>query len=298
MRVRPLLGAVALATVLAACGSGGSDAGGGADAAPLPGLDPYLDRLLAQCEADDTESCARLILEDDDGVYAERALVALGGGSAAVAAGDDAGADDAGTGDPRTAERLAECEAGDVDVCTELYLEAPVGSELEQRALDAIIGAAPGGDFAGDLGGSIDAEPVDPDAEAFFGDVALDSGFTPDPYLLEMTAGGNSDASELGGRCTGAIGSQPDIRLEFEAGVLPLNVYAYPDFDEFEDLTLVVRDPTGRYRCDDDYDGLSPAVLIDRPVTGTYEIWVGVWGDPGALADAVLAISELDPAFP
>ncbi|MGA1774263.1 MAG: hypothetical protein ACO4BW_01360 [Nitriliruptoraceae bacterium] len=281
MRVRPALLAVASALLLAACGGDG----GGGDAralAPLPGLAPYLDRRLAQCEADDAESCARLILEDGADVYADRALAALRGDGGG-ASGDD------------EASRLAACEAGDVEVCAELYLEAPVGSELEQRAFDGMLGGiAPGG--GSDGGGDAAADvAIDPDGEAFFGDVALESGFVPDPYILELTAGGAGDAASLAVGCAGAVGSRPDLRLEFDAGVLPLNVYAYA---ADEDLTLVVRDPAGRYLCDDDTEGLWPAVLIDRPASGAYEIWVGVFGGAGVYADATLAISELDPVFP
>ena len=272
MRVRPLLVAATAALLLAACG-GGDDVARSLE--PLPGLDPYLDRLLAQCEDGDAESCARLVLEDGDAVYAERALAALRGGS-------DVGGDEG--------SRLAACEAGDVEVCAELYLEAPVGSELEQRALDGMLGGiAPGGAGGGDGSG------IDPDGEAFFGDVVLEGGFAPDPYLLDLTAGGAADAADLAIGCAGGIGTRPDVRLEFTAGALPLNIYAYADG---EDLTLVVRDPSGRYRCDDDTEGLWPAVSIDRPASGTYEIWVGVFGGPGGYGRAVLAISELDPAFP
>jgi len=278
MRARSTLVAVAL--LLAACGGGGS----GDDArglAPLPGLDPYLDRLLAQCEAEDEESCARLILEDGAAVYADRALTALRGEGSAGESGA-AGSDEA--------ERLAACEAGDVEVCAELYLEAPVGSELEERALAGMLGNV--GPDASAGGGS--AISVDPDGEAFYGDVALEGGFTPDPYVVELTAGGSADASTLATGCAGGIGSRPDVRLVFEAGALPLNIYATA---AAEDLTLVVRDPSGRYRCNDDFDGLDPAVLIDRPASGTYEIWVGVWGGAGTFADATLSISELDPVF-
>lgn len=270
-----------LAVVLVACGGLGGGGGGDTRALdPLPGLDPYLDRLLAQCEADDVESCARLMLEDGDAEYRERALAALQGGGRPT--GDSGGVGD-------TEERLEACEAGDVDVCTELYLEAPVGSELEERALDGILD----GFLAEPPSGGSGA--IDPDGEAFFGDVVLDSGFTPDPYVVELTAGGGSDASELSSGCVGYVGSRPDVRLVFEAGVLPLNIYAIGAGD---DLTLVVRDPSGRYRCNDDYEGLEPAVLIDRPQSGTYDIWVGVWTGPGEFADAALLITELDPVFP
>lgn len=274
MRIRPVL--VAAALLITACGGG--DGGGDARALePLPGLDPYLDRLLAQCEAEDAESCARLILEDGADVYAERALAALRGDG-----GGDGGGD--------VEDRLAACEAGDVEVCAELYLEAPVGSDLEARAFEGMLGGV-----APDADGGAVAATVDPGGEAFYGDVPLESGFAPDPFLLDLTAGGAADAATLATGCAGAIGTRPDVRLVFEAGVLPLNVFAYA-FGE--DLTLVVRDPSGRYRCDDDFEGLWPAVLIDRPASGTYEIWVGVWGDAGAYADATLAISELDPVFP
>jgi hypothetical protein len=263
--------------VLTACGGGGGGAGDARSLEPLPGLDPYLDRLLAQCEAADAESCARLILEDGAAVYAERALAALRGPDADAGGGSDVD------------DRLAACEAGDVEVCADLYLEAPAGSELEERAFAGMLGGiTPGAE------GGAGAGAVDPDGEAFYGDVALESGFVPDPYLLDLTADGAADASELAAGCAGGIGSRPDVRLVFEAGVLPLNIFAYADT---ADLTLVVRDPSGRYLCNDDFDGLAPAVLIDRPTSGAYEIWVGVWDGAGEFSAATLAVSELDPVF-
>jgi hypothetical protein len=62
-----------------------------------------------------------------------------------------------------------------------------------------------------------------------------------------------------------------------------------------EDLTLIVYLPDETWICSDDYSDEHPAVLIDAPQSGLYDIWVGVYG--GGSAAGTLYISELYPDF-
>jgi hypothetical protein len=90
------------------------------------------------------------------------------------------------------------------------------------------------------------------------------------------------------------VGINPHVRLNYQAGsTFPLNIYAY---SRSSDLFLIVQLPSGRFACNDDYSGLDPAVLIERPRSGTYNIWVGVFGLGSG--DGTLAISEFAPRFP
>lgn len=135
--------------------------------------------------------------------------------------------------------------------------------------------------------------------EPYFETVRLRTGFTPDPRTVAIDAGGSRSARDLGSGCRGDIGIRPDVRLHYEAGSnFPLNIYATSETD----LTLVVRGPNGEWHCNDDYDGLDPAVMLENPASGSYEIWVGVYrsllDESGTdLAEALLAISELEPDF-
>ncbi|MDG1417268.1 MAG: peptidase S1, partial [Maricaulis sp.] len=51
-----------------------------------------------------------------------------------------------------------------------------------------------------------------------FGEVSLNPGFAPDPYMVTLIAGGTIDASGLGEGCAGMIANAPDFRVNYGAG--------------------------------------------------------------------------------
>ncbi|MFT6542055.1 MAG: hypothetical protein ACJAU5_001135 [Maricaulis maris] len=122
-----------------------------------------------------------------------------------------------------------------------------------------------------------------------FGTVNLNSGFTPDPYTVAITAGGTIEASNLSSSCRGMIANAPDFRLNFSAGSLPLYISAYSSAD----TTLVVNGPDGSWYCNDDTNGLDPALAWGSPQSGQYDIWIGTYGTNSDLASSTLHISEL-----
>lgn len=134
-----------------------------------------------------------------------------------------------------------------------------------------------------------DVQP-NPAAPPTYGDVALAAGFTPDPYEVRIQAGGPIDGADaLDPACAGFIAAAPDINFEYQAAGRPL--YLYMDADA--DTTLIVNGPNDRWYCDDDSgNGLNAAVIILRPLTGTYHIWVGTYR-AGAIHPASIMISEL-----
>ena len=94
-----------------------------------------------------------------------------------------------------------------------------------------------------------------------FGEVDLEAGFAPDPFRRNVTAGGRTDASDLGG-----------------------------------DATLVINEPNGAWDCNDDGNGsggTNPGIRFRHPTTGQYDIWVGSLsgGRPSA---ARLVITEIE----
>jgi len=127
----------------------------------------------------------------------------------------------------------------------------------------------------------------DIDASATYQEIELDSGFSGDPRVIAVRAGGSIDASRLGSPCAGFIAGPPDVRLTYDAGSLPLLISA-------SDTTLVVNAPDGRWYCDDDSGEapLNPMVRFNNPASGRYEIWVGTFSDT-ASQPARLHISEL-----
>jgi hypothetical protein len=140
-----------------------------------------------------------------------------------------------------------------------------------------------GGEFTG-------GTQLDPSLQSNFGEVSLEGGFTPDPYLVDLVAGGNLEAESAADQsCRGYVTQAPDFELTFEPGALDLFISAL----SVSDTTLVVNDPMGNWVCDDDgSEGVNPGIRFENPQAGVYDIWVGTYWD-GDGAEAQLAISEL-----
>jgi len=121
-----------------------------------------------------------------------------------------------------------------------------------------------------------------------FGSIQLRAGFTPDPYTVNIVAGGSVDGSRLPGSCTGHISDAPDFRVSYTAGSLPLAFRTVST----SDTTLIINGPDGRWSCDDDSFGDGDAQVVFRqPQSGVYDVWIGVYG-ASATAQAVLGITE------
>lgn len=132
------------------------------------------------------------------------------------------------------------------------------------------------------------AQAQDTSLSATYGDYSLSAGFTPDPYSISLTAGGNLAASNVSSSCRGSIARAPDIQLTYSAGSLPLIITG----DASSDTTLVVNGPDGQWYCDDDSgEGTNPQLTWNNPRSGVYDIWVGTYG--GGTTPARLLISEL-----
>ena len=135
---------------------------------------------------------------------------------------------------------------------------------------------------------ALPAAAQDINARANYGELTLESGFTPDPRVISLRAGGDRNAQNLSSSCRGFVTNTPDVRLHYDAGSLPLFISAWSDAD----TTLIVNAPDGSYYCSDDANGLNPAVQFNRPMSGRYEIWVGTYSS-GSTEPAQLRISEI-----
>jgi len=123
---------------------------------------------------------------------------------------------------------------------------------------------------------------------ATYGEISLRAGFTPDPYTVNIQAGGSIDGSRLPGSCTGYIADAPDFEVTYSAGGLPLVFRTLSRTD----TTLIINGPDGQWYCDDDSYGDGDAeVRFSRPQSGTYDVWVGKFGSGGTAA-ARLLITE------
>lgn len=124
-----------------------------------------------------------------------------------------------------------------------------------------------------------------------YGSVTLSSGFSPDPYTVNLQSGGSIDAaSRLGGSCRGYIANAPDFSVNYTAGsTFPLIL----SVNAGSDTTLVVNDPSSNWYCDDDGgNGLNPSLRFSNPSSGRYDVWVGTYAS-SSLQSATLYVSEV-----
>jgi hypothetical protein len=136
------------------------------------------------------------------------------------------------------------------------------------------------------------AQSLNTNASGTFGQVSLDSGFTPDPYSVTVAAGGPVDATRADEDCNASyLPSRPSFSLRYDNGDFPtLFIGATSEAD----TTIAVRAPNGQWFCDDDSGGdLNPLVSIEAPRSGRYQIYVGRFFVEGETAPAMLHISEV-----
>lgn len=127
---------------------------------------------------------------------------------------------------------------------------------------------------------------------ANYGTVQLDSGFVPDPYNVELAAGGDVDVRENGpDGCWGYTTAAPDFELTYSAGnAFDLFISATSQ----SDTVLIVNGPDGTWHCNDDgAAGLNPGLEFTNPESGVYDIWVGTYSSSAGTPPATLHISEL-----
>ncbi|WP_207536913.1 hypothetical protein [Sabulicella rubraurantiaca] len=128
-------------------------------------------------------------------------------------------------------------------------------------------------------------------ADPRYGTLNLRADFQPDPREVSVEAGGDRQADGIGPGCAGWIDfSRPDVDLNYEAGSFPLIISAVSSVD----TTIVINDPSGRWICNDDFQGLNPGVVFERPQSGNYNIWVGTF-DRSRPQAATVRISEVMP---
>lgn len=168
-------------------------------------------------------------------------------------------------------------------------MKTAFGLALMIGALALIPGASTAAPLSGQKGQKSSAPQVDISQRATYGDVSLSSGFTPDPYRIDMFSGGAIDATTIANGCVGMVARAPDFQLTYSAGSLPL-IFGVTSAN---DTTLVINGPDGRWYCDDDSgDGTNPLMSIPDPRSGVYDVFVGAYGGNGAAAQ--LYITELN----
>lgn len=141
-----------------------------------------------------------------------------------------------------------------------------------------------------DIGRPPGAGVVDRSLPPLFGETELVAGFAAHPHEVPVNVNYDVADAGLGEDCRGYVTAAPTYRLSYLNAGFVLTIAARSEVD----MTLIVIDPAGNVRCDDDSgDGSNPAITFDYPLDGTYDIWVGLYSAAqGAPVPATLAISE------
>ncbi|MDX1530565.1 MAG: hypothetical protein R3362_03485, partial [Rhodothermales bacterium] len=139
-------------------------------------------------------------------------------------------------------------------------------------------------------GGNTSGVRPDVGAQPLYGTASLSAGFSPDPHVTSIDAGGSDQNPISGSGCAGYINAErPDLDLNYSAGSYSLFIYAQSQ----SDTTLLVNLPDGSWVCSDDVAGTNPAVVMDRPLSGNYNVWVGTYSSSGT-RPATVFFSERD----
>ena len=120
--------------------------------------------------------------------------------------------------------------------------------------------------------------PLDPKldytANPNYGETSLSAGFSPDPYSVGMTSGGDVNVSYLGGGCSGFATTSPDLRINFGGGGASLLRLYFVGSNG--DSTMIINDPYGNFYCvDDSFGTVNPTIDFNNPAGGSYDVWVG-----------------------
>ena len=100
-----------------------------------------------------------------------------------------------------------------------------------------------------------------------FGDIQLNAGFTPDPFVRNITAGGTTDLARCGFDAGGYITARPDFDLYWSGASSQLTIAVQSQAD----AVLLINGPNGEWYYNDDYRGTNPAVVISNPQQGLYD---------------------------
>ncbi len=130
------------------------------------------------------------------------------------------------------------------------------------------------------------AAVFNPYAATNYGETSLISAAVP--HTVQGIAGGDIDASALGGDCVGFMSAQPDYRIIWSGGFSTLRFFFTGDGD----ATMAVLAPDGVIRCNDDsFTTQNPTVDIAAAPPGVYNIWLGSYA-PESVSVGTLHITE------
>lgn len=140
--------------------------------------------------------------------------------------------------------------------------------------------------------GSLAQESLNPGGEARYGRQTLAPGFQPSPFTIDVLSGGDIAVKPLalGDNCLGYAASDPDFIVDLAEGFERVTFLIAGR----EDTTLIINLPNGSWSCNDDTNGLNPALVYYKAQPGSYQIWIGSYAAE-TFDDAVLYLAEAGP---
>ena len=133
---------------------------------------------------------------------------------------------------------------------------------------------------------------LNPEGQPRYGRWTLAPGFHPAPLTTDVLSGGNVAVKPLAlaDNCLGFAASDPDFVVELKAGFGRITFL----IASAEDTTLIVNLPNGSWSCNDDTNGLNPALVYYHAAPGSYQVWIGSYAAE-TFDEGVLYISEAGP---
>ena len=133
---------------------------------------------------------------------------------------------------------------------------------------------------------------LNPAGNPRYGAHALGPGFSPAPTALDALSGGDIAVKSLslGDNCLGYAASDPDFLIELTADFSRITFLAASEAD----TTLIVHLPNGSWACNDDTNGLNPALVFHSAPAGGYRVWIGSYA-ADTNDESILYISEAGP---
>ncbi len=135
-------------------------------------------------------------------------------------------------------------------------------------------------------------DKLNPAGEPRYGRHALVPGFVPSPATYDALSGGDIDvkALNLGDNCLGFAASDPDFIISLAGEFRRITFLVASEADS----TLIINLPNGSWACNDDSNGLNPALVLHRARAGDYQVWLGSYAAE-TNDESVLYISEAGP---
>lgn len=133
---------------------------------------------------------------------------------------------------------------------------------------------------------------LNPAGDPRYGSHALRPGFAPAPAQHDALSGGdiNVKSLNLGDNCLGYAARDPDYLIALTGDFRRITFLVASEADS----TLIINLPNGSWACNDDTNGLNPALVFHNAAAGAYRVWIGSYAAE-TYEESDLYLSEAGP---